>query len=102
MSPLEEDALITQIDGIMSDLGYTRRRMHVTGKRYNNFPDLLLYDSGESRDSLTVGIEQPDPNDAEQIQMKAKFVNRESEVWNSVDAFRQGIGPWLEDQRPES
>ncbi len=91
MAPLIEDDTVRRIDTIMERSGLSRDRMHVTGKRLENLPDLLVYSRESVGSGVTVGLEEWESDEGVRTKVKATFPNKASLEWDSLEAFENEI-----------
>ena len=95
MAPLEVDNLVKEVDRIMAEQGFSRERMHITGKRVENLPDLMMYKHDASGQSVGVGIEDEVMDGRTVSVVSAKLPREEGMSWDSIEAFKKGLGPWV-------
>lgn len=99
MSPLTEDDTIRRIDQILEPAGFTRDRMHVTGKRRDNYPDLLVYSKDSARDSLTVGLSDSETATGAHTSVDVTYVGGATRSWDSFEDFEKDITPWIQEHQ---
>jgi hypothetical protein len=97
MAPVQEDEVIKKLDRIMADEGFSKQRMHVTGKRASNLPDLVVYAEAESGESVIVGLEDVEVDDDVKTAVMAKLPQDQQEQWGSMEEFERGVGSWIKE-----
>ena len=95
MARMVDDNVVERIDRLMAGAGFKKQRKHITGKRPDNLPDLLLYSHEKSDDFVTLGLEDRKTDKGVSTTVEAKFGRTDTRTWESLEGFESDAASWI-------